>query len=54
MNVSNLELFLANEVDLAMFTTLGDDDLKSIGVISYRARRIMLHAISGEFSLKYV
>ncbi|XP_046644373.1 protein bicaudal C homolog 1-like [Daphnia pulicaria] len=40
------ELFLANEVDLAMFTTLSDDDLKSIGVTAYRPRKLMLHAIS--------
>ncbi|KAK4021086.1 protein bicaudal C homolog 1 [Daphnia magna] len=39
------ELFLANEVDLAMFLTLGDEDLKSIGVTAYRPRRLMLHAI---------
>lgn len=42
------ELFLANEVDLAMFLTLGDEDLKSIGVTAYRPRRLMLHAIEGE------
>ncbi|EFX75400.1 hypothetical protein DAPPUDRAFT_323314 [Daphnia pulex] len=42
------ELFLANEVDLAMFTTLSDDDLKSIGVTAYRPRKLMLHAISGD------
>lgn len=51
-NISNSELFLANEVDLAMFTTLGDEDLKSIGVISYRARRAMLHSIDGKLILK--
>ncbi|XP_057371261.1 protein bicaudal C homolog 1-like [Daphnia carinata] len=39
------ELFLANEVDLAMFSTLADQDLKSIGVTAYRSRRLMLHAI---------
>lgn len=44
-----VELFYVNEVDLAMFSTLGDEDLKSIGVTSYRARRLMLHAIGGEF-----
>ena len=47
--ISNVELFLTNEVDLAMFTTLGDEDLKSIGVLSYRARRLMLNAIGGKF-----
>jgi hypothetical protein len=35
-------------VDLAMFTTLSDDDLKSIGVTAYRPRKLMLHAISGD------
>lgn len=49
MSIFNADLFLANEVDLAMFTTLKDHDLKSIGVTSYRARRLMLHSIEGKF-----
>ncbi len=49
MSIFDADLFLANEVDLAMFTTLKDQDLKSIGVTSYRARRLMLHSIEGKF-----
>lgn len=45
--VSRLDLFLVNEVDLSMFITLGDEDLKNIGVSSYLARRNMLQIISG-------
>lgn len=41
------DLFLRNEVDMAMFTTLGNQDLLSIGVSSFGARKIMLNAIEG-------
>nr|CAH0102887.1 unnamed protein product [Daphnia galeata] len=39
------DLFLQNEVDLAMFTTLKDEDLISIGIRSFGARKILLNAI---------
>ena len=42
-----LDLFLSNEVDMAMFTTLNSQDLISIGVASFGARKIMLNAIEG-------
>ena len=42
-----LELFLSNEVDMAMFTTLNNQDLISIGIASFGARKIMLNAIEG-------
>ena len=45
-----LELFLKNEVDMAMFTTLNDEDLISIGIASFGARKIMLNAIQGEIT----
>ncbi|XP_057380112.1 protein bicaudal C homolog 1-like [Daphnia carinata] len=38
-------LFVQNEVDLAMFSTLKDEDLISIGISSFGARKIMLNAI---------
>ena len=41
------DLFLQNEVDLAMFTTLKDEDLISIGIHSFGARKILLNAIQG-------
>ena len=44
-----LELFLSNEVDMAMFTTLNSQDLISIGIASFGARKIMLNAIEGTF-----
>jgi hypothetical protein len=42
------DLFLRNEIDMAMFTTLKDEDLFSIGVTSFGARKILLNAIQGE------
>ncbi len=42
-----VDLFLSNEVDMAMFTTLTDQDLISIGISSFGARKIMLNAIQG-------
>ncbi|XP_046458668.1 protein bicaudal C-like [Daphnia pulex] len=39
------DLFVQNEVDLAMFTTLKDEDFISIGIRSFGARKIMLNAI---------
>ncbi|KAK4018783.1 hypothetical protein OUZ56_000825 [Daphnia magna] len=39
------DLFLQNEIDMAMFTTLNDDDLISLGITSFGARKIMLNAI---------
>ena len=42
-----LELFLSNEVDMSMFTTLNSQDLISIGIASFGARKIMLNAIEG-------
>lgn len=51
------ELFLQNEVDLAMFTTLKDDDLISIGIRSFGARKILLNAIQGilfKFTLPFI
>ncbi|XP_046446042.1 protein bicaudal C homolog 1-like [Daphnia pulex] len=39
------DLFLRNEIDMAMFTTLKDEDLISIGVTSFGARKILLNAI---------
>jgi hypothetical protein len=41
------DLFVQNEVDLAMFTTLKDEDFISIGIRSFGARKIMLNAIQG-------
>ncbi|XP_045028339.1 protein bicaudal C homolog 1 [Daphnia magna] len=38
-------LFVQNEVDLAMFSTLKDEDLISIGISSFGARKIMLNSI---------
>jgi hypothetical protein len=51
------DLFLVNDIDLVMFSTMTDQDLVSIGINSFGARKIMLHAIQGElllhcFSLK--
>ncbi len=43
-----LDLFLRNEIDMAMFTTLTDEDLISIGITSFGARKIMLNAIQGK------
>jgi hypothetical protein len=42
------DLFLRNEIDMAMFTTLKDEDLISIGVTSFGARKILLNAIQGK------
>lgn len=39
------DLFLTNEIDLTMFTTLTDQDFVSIGIASFGARKIMLNAI---------
>ncbi|XP_057379746.1 protein bicaudal C homolog 1-B-like [Daphnia carinata] len=39
------DLFKQNEVDLAMFTTLKDDDLITIGIVSFGARKILLNVI---------
>ncbi|KAI9558095.1 hypothetical protein GHT06_014848 [Daphnia sinensis] len=39
------DLFKQNEVDLAMFTTLKDEDLISIGIVSFGARKILLNVI---------
>lgn len=41
---------LMNEVDLAMFSTLNEDDLKMIGVTAFHSRKQMLQAISGSFN----
>ena len=49
----NLELFLSNEVDMAMFTTLNSQDLISIGIASFGARKIILNAIEGTLSLTF-
>jgi hypothetical protein len=46
-----LDLFLTNEIDLTMFTTLTDQDFVSIGIASFGARKIMLNAIQGTSSL---
>ena len=43
-----LDLFVQNEVDLAMFTTLKEEDLISIGIRSFGARKIMMNAIQGK------
>ncbi len=43
-----IDLFVQNEVDLAMFTTLKDEDFISIGIRSFGARKIMLNAIEGK------
>ena len=45
-----LELFLNNEVDMDMFTTLNYKDLISIGISSFVARKIMLNAMEGEIT----
>lgn len=42
---------MKNEVDLAMFSTLNEQDLTSIGISAFGARKIMLNAIKGEDSL---
>lgn len=39
------EIFLTNEVDLTMFSTLTNQDFISIGISSFGARKIMLNAI---------
>ncbi|XP_046646996.1 protein bicaudal C homolog 1-like isoform X2 [Daphnia pulicaria] len=39
------DLFIQNEIDLAMFTTLKDEDLLSIGIRSFGARKMMLNAV---------
>jgi len=44
------DVMLMNEVDLAMFSTLNEDDLKMIGVASFHSRKLMLQAI---YKLKY-
>jgi len=41
------DLFLENEIDLALFTTLTDENLLSIGVSAFGARKIMTSAIKG-------
>jgi len=42
-----LDVFLANEIDLSMFSTLSEDDLKIIGVSSLHARKVMMNIIEG-------
>ena len=42
---------LMNEVDLAMFSTLNEGDLKMIGVPALHARKLMLQAINGSFNI---
>ena len=59
MHISNLNLnsfsdcfsdiFLQNDVDLAMFTTLKEEDLASLGIRSYGARKILLNTIQGNY-----
>lgn len=44
-----LELLLHHEIDLDMFSTLNEEDLKMIGVVSLGARRKMLSIIQGSF-----
>jgi hypothetical protein len=40
-----VDLFYQNEVDLAMFTTLNDNDLQSMGISAFGTRKILLNAI---------
>lgn len=42
-------VFLRNEVNLTLFKTLNEEDLISLGISSFGARRIMLTAIKGLF-----
>ena len=44
-----LDVMLVNEVDLAMFSTLNEDDLKMIGVSAFHSRKQMVQAINGSF-----
>lgn len=46
---SHMDVFWHHEVDLAVFTTLTEQDLQRLG-IGYMARRKMLAAIAGLFS----
>ncbi|XP_059352077.1 protein bicaudal C homolog 1-like isoform X2 [Daphnia carinata] len=39
------DLFFQNEIDMAMFTTMNDEDLISLGITSFGARKIMRNAI---------
>ncbi len=49
-----LLVFIQNEIDLAMFTTLKGEDLVIIGIRSFGARKMMLSAIQGKiFSVTY-
>jgi hypothetical protein len=41
------EIFLHNEVDLALFSTLIEKDLLSLGIKSFGARKIMINIIKG-------
>jgi len=45
------DVMLMNEVDLAMFSTLNEGDLKMIGVPALHARKLMLQAINGSFNI---
>ena len=40
-------LFLRNEVNFALFKTLNEEDLISMGIVWFGARRMMLNAIKG-------
>lgn len=48
------ELFKANEIDLSVFQTLTEADLREIGVTALGARRKMMLFISGKFYLSIV
>ena len=46
------DLFSVNDIDLEMFSTMTDQDLLSIGIKSFGARKIMLCAMKGELNTK--
>ena len=48
-----IDLFFHNEIDMAMFTTLKEEDLISIGITSFGARKIMLNSIKGKLNISY-
>lgn len=47
ITIKKTGLFLENEIDLALFTTLTDENLLSIGVLAFGARKIMTNAMKG-------
>lgn len=53
ITIKKTGLFLENEIDLALFTTLTDENLLSIGVLAFGARKIMTNAMKGRIFFSY-